>query len=70
MTVLVQLAEQGDGWASFKGSGEADGQSTVSAKLTLARYNLADRNPAWKETDERLVRHWRDLYSQLRVPAA
>jgi 3-hydroxyacyl-[acyl-carrier-protein] dehydratase len=69
MTVTVQLQDEGEGWASFKGSGEADGQSTVSARLSLARYNLADRNPAWKATDERLVRHWRELCLLLRQPA-
>ncbi len=70
MAVTVELGEQGEGWASLKGKGEADGQQTVSAKLTLARYNLADRDPAWRETDERLVRHWRGLYALLRRPAA
>jgi 3-hydroxyacyl-[acyl-carrier-protein] dehydratase len=70
MAVTVELGEQGEGWASLKGKGEADGQQTVSAKLTLARYNLADRDPAFRETDERLVRHWRGLYALLRRPAA
>jgi 3-hydroxyacyl-[acyl-carrier-protein] dehydratase len=69
MAVTVELSEQGDGWATLKGKGESDGQQTVSAKLTLARYNLADRDPAWKETDERLVRHWRGLCNLLRQPA-
>ena len=41
--------------ATFKGKGEVDGQSTVSARLTLARYNLQDRNPALAATDERIV---------------
>jgi 3-hydroxyacyl-[acyl-carrier-protein] dehydratase len=69
MAVTVELDEEGDGWASFKGAGESEGQSTVSAKLTLARYNLADRDPVWKAADERLVRHWRDLCALLRQPA-
>src|SRR5213078_1791357 len=30
---------------TFKGKGEMEGSSTVSAKFTLARYNLRDRNP-------------------------
>src|ERR1700752_3038326 len=30
----------------FKGKGEMDGAATVSAKFTLARYNLRDRDPA------------------------
>ena len=33
----------------FKGKGEMDGASTVSAKYTLARYNLGDRDPALVE---------------------
>jgi 3-hydroxyacyl-[acyl-carrier-protein] dehydratase len=66
MSVTVEFDEQGDGWATLKGKGEAEGQPTVSAKLTLARYNLADRDPVWKETDERLVRHWRGLCALLR----
>jgi 3-hydroxyacyl-[acyl-carrier-protein] dehydratase len=70
MDVTVVLDSEGEGWASFKGSGETEGQSTVSARLTLARYNLADRDPAWKATDERLVRHWRDLCVLLRQPLA
>jgi 3-hydroxyacyl-[acyl-carrier-protein] dehydratase len=69
LAVTIELAEQGDGWAAVKGKGEAEGQSTVSAKLTLARYNLADRDPVWKETDERLIRHWRSLCTLLRQPA-
>lgn len=70
LAVTVELVEQGDGWAALKGKGEAEGQQTVSARLTLARYNLADRNPDWREIDERLVRHWRGLYAQLRRQAA
>jgi 3-hydroxyacyl-[acyl-carrier-protein] dehydratase len=69
MAVTVELAEQGDGWALIKGKGEAEGQQTVSAKLTLARYNLADRDPTWKDTDARLVRHWRGLCALLRQAA-
>ena len=72
MTVTLDLTERGNGIATFKGKGEADGQSTVSARLVLAHYNLRDRNPALQETDERLVRHLRGLYEVLRttVPVA
>src|SRR3954471_16616661 len=40
MAVAVDLVEQGPGSATFKGKGEVDGQATVSARFTLARYNL------------------------------
>src|SRR5579884_1187783 len=46
MQVTVELVERGPEFASFKGKGEADGQSTVSARLNLATYNLRDVNPA------------------------
>ncbi len=44
---------------SFKGKGEMDGSSTVSAKFTLRRYNLRDRNPALENIDRRIVEHLR-----------
>src|SRR4026208_803830 len=35
LQVTVDLVERGEGQASFKGKGEVEGQSTVSARLTL-----------------------------------
>ena len=46
----------------FKGKGEMDGASTVSAKFTLARYNLRDKNPALEAVDKRIVDHLRSLH--------
>lgn len=66
MAIAVELVERQDGLATFKGKGESEGQSTVSARLTLAHYNLRDRDPALAATDERLVRHFRELSSLLR----
>lgn len=65
MAISVELTERGEGWAAFKGKGEMDGQTTVSARLTLAHYNLADRDAAQRPTDERLTQHFRELYSLL-----
>src|SRR4051795_4538537 len=42
LVVGVDLLELGDGTATFKGKGEKDGESCVSAKFTVARYNLGD----------------------------
>src|SRR4051812_14210742 len=67
MAVSVELIEQDESSATFKGKGEADGQATVSARLTLARYNLRDRDPALAAADERIVRHLRSLYELLRA---
>jgi 3-hydroxyacyl-[acyl-carrier-protein] dehydratase len=62
MTIRVDLVEQDDATATFKGKGEMDAQSTVSAKFLVARYNLRDRDPALKAVDDRIVRHLRELY--------
>ena len=70
MKITVELVENGGDTASLKGKGEADGQTTVSARLVLARYNLRDRDPALQEVDERLVRQLRDQYALLRAAPA
>jgi len=67
MRISVELVERGDGMASFKGKGETEGQSTVSARLVLAHYNLRDRDPGKKLADEQLVEHFRAMYGLLRT---
>jgi 3-hydroxyacyl-[acyl-carrier-protein] dehydratase len=67
MSLRVELVEQGEASATFKGKGETDGQSTVSARFTVARYNLRDRDPALVAADERIVQHLRNLYELLRL---
>jgi 3-hydroxyacyl-[acyl-carrier-protein] dehydratase len=70
MQVAVELVEEADSpegkLATFKGRGEVDAKTTVSARLTLVRYNLRDRNPAWRELDEHIVRGLRGSYLVLR----
>jgi 3-hydroxyacyl-[acyl-carrier-protein] dehydratase len=70
MVVTAELVEQGGGddpaAVIFKGKGECEGASTVSARLTLTRYNLRDRNPALQSADERIVAHLRHQYAMLR----
>jgi 3-hydroxyacyl-[acyl-carrier-protein] dehydratase len=71
MRILVELVEQDGPLAHFKGKGEVDGTATVSARLTLCRYNLSERNPALATADERIVANLRERYQVLRgEPAA
>jgi 3-hydroxyacyl-[acyl-carrier-protein] dehydratase len=71
LALAVELQERAGGLATLKGKGEVDGQSTVSARLTLASYNLRDRDPSQQAADERLVQHWRALHAVLaRGPVA
>jgi 3-hydroxyacyl-[acyl-carrier-protein] dehydratase len=72
LEVTAELLEPPNGAeaaATFKGKGEADGVSIVSARLTLTRYNLRDRDPALAPVDERIVSHLRSLYAVLRGAA-
>ena len=50
----------------FKGKGEMEGTTPVSARFTLQRYNLRDRNPALQPTDQKIVEHLRGLYRVLK----
>ena len=59
MDVSVELTKHDADTATFKGKGEVEGNTAVSAKLTLGRGNLGDRNPALRPTDEEIVRHLR-----------
>jgi len=65
MQVTVELVEQQNGLATFKGKGETEGSTTVSARLTLGCSNLRDRNPALRAADDRIVQHLRNQYSLL-----
>jgi 3-hydroxyacyl-[acyl-carrier-protein] dehydratase len=66
LMVSAELLEQNGPLAVLKGKGEVEGSQTVSARLTLTRYNLSERDPACRGIDERLVAHWRSLYGVLR----
>ena len=65
MLITVELVEKTDELAVFKGRGEMEGQSTVSARITLARYNLRDKNISFKETDEKMIAHYKELHRYL-----
>jgi len=66
MQLNVELVEQEGPSAVLKGKGEVDGNSSVTARFVLTRYNLQERNAALKSTDERLIAHWRACYSVLK----
>jgi 3-hydroxyacyl-[acyl-carrier-protein] dehydratase len=59
LVMTVELTEQDERTATFKGKGEVEGATAVSAKLTLARYNLRDRQPTLRSVDDQIVRHLR-----------
>ena len=68
LTVTCEVQELNGRLCTLKGSGTVDGKSCVSAKLTLERFNLAERNPEMATNDEIRVRHARELFADLWKP--
>jgi 3-hydroxyacyl-[acyl-carrier-protein] dehydratase len=62
MRITMDLLEQKGVLATLKGIGEVEGKQTVSARLTLRSTNLADRDSELSGVDERLRRHFREMY--------
>jgi hypothetical protein len=69
MLITVEMVEKTADQAVFKGKAEMEGSSTVAARITLARYNLRDKDPSFKETDEKIINHYKDLYRLLSMKA-
>src|SRR5947209_15428082 len=63
MLISVELVEQEKNLATFKGKGEVNGNTAVSARFTLSRSNLRERNPALRQVDERLIEQLRQWYT-------
>jgi 3-hydroxyacyl-[acyl-carrier-protein] dehydratase len=68
MTVAVEQTAAADGRYTFKGKGDVNGQTTVSAQFVLAGYNLRDKNPAWSDRDAALVQTLKSHGEWLRGP--
>lgn len=65
LLVKAQVHKAGETEYTLKASGTVDGESTVSARLTLEQFNLADRSSGLSDTDERLRTEMRNLFGQL-----
>jgi 3-hydroxyacyl-[acyl-carrier-protein] dehydratase len=65
MVLTAELTEENNGLSTFKGKGESQGNVTVSAKFTLGRYNLRDRDPELAAVDARIVGQLRQHYLTL-----
>ena len=73
LTVAAEILEQDERLTRLKASGSVDGTLTVSARLVLERYNLADKRPDRRVADEVVKLKLRELFSLLyqpQVPAA
>ncbi|MEM1303528.1 MAG: 3-hydroxyacyl-ACP dehydratase FabZ family protein [Planctomycetota bacterium] len=73
LRVETQLTKKEERLATFKVAGSVEGRTTLTGRLTLERYNLADTSPHLADVDERLrvyLRKWRDeITAELAAPA-
>ena len=70
LVVTVEMLGEAGREVKLKAEGTVDGQTTVSARMTLERYNLADTDPRKRETDEVVKQQMRELFALLYQPAA
>jgi 3-hydroxyacyl-[acyl-carrier-protein] dehydratase len=68
LEVTVSIIKTDDRLATIKAEGQVGPQSTLSGRLVLERYNLADRNPENKLIDEQLIHYFRRMQKIL-LPA-
>lgn len=71
-TLLVELnVHAWDGnLCTLKAKSSVEGNSAVSARITLEQFNLRDTNPQLADNDERLVAELRSQFAQLWTPPA
>lgn len=68
LQVTAEIVEQTEEETTLKARGSVDGRTTVSGRLVLQRYNLADREPSHAASDEVVRREMRDLFALLWRP--
>ena len=70
LTVIAEILKEDEQTTTLKANGKLDGQNAVSAKLTLERFNLADRFPEHGESDAIVRRRAREQFESLLNPTA
>ena len=69
LTVTASVHERGETRYVLKGAGTVDGQSAVSARLTLEQSNSGDTDPRAAQADRECIASMRDLFRQLWTPS-
>src|SRR5688500_15433031 len=66
LRVTVELNKTTDAGATFKASGTVNDDQAVSARLELAYFNLADKQPELAALDKRITAHNRARWDVLK----
>jgi 3-hydroxyacyl-[acyl-carrier-protein] dehydratase len=68
LTVTAEIVNQDQRETKLKVQGTVDGRPNVSGRLVLARYNLAEGNPARASADAHVIREMRLQFNVLYRP--
>ncbi|MFV0446200.1 MAG: 3-hydroxyacyl-ACP dehydratase FabZ family protein [Planctomycetaceae bacterium] len=68
LDVECTLHKREDRLYTFKASGSVDGSSTITARITLEQFNLADNNPDFARSDEQRISKLREQFGTLWRP--
>lgn len=69
LDITVSMLKKDDRLATFKIDGQIGDRQTLSGRIVLQRYNLADRDPALRDVDEKIIQHFRRA-QKLILPAS
>lgn len=61
LVIDVEMIKKDDRLATFKIAGRVDERTTLTGRLVLERYNLADENPEQDEIDQQLKERFQEL---------
>lgn len=61
LTVEVELLKKEEREATFKATGRVGDTTSLTGRLVIERYNLAEEDPARAEVDAHLIRHFRSM---------
>lgn len=59
LTMKVEQTDEEERYIKMKFQGEVEGRLSVSGRIVLERYNLADENPAQADLDRRMLEYQR-----------
>ncbi len=65
LTMTVEQTGEEGRYIKMKFRGEVEGKQSVSGRLILERYNLADDNPKQADLDQRMIAHQRSTETLL-----
>lgn len=65
LTVSVEQTDEDERHVKMKFQGEVEGRLSVSGRLILERYNLADENPSQAGLDGRMIEYQRSTEALL-----